>query len=445
MPGLAMTTATAQAFARFGLGGRPDDALPADPVKWLMDQLAAADPTPVARMPTTADGLALLYDELAQPVGSVARANAATKLSSLVGVDIQALLANAVTTKAPFRERLVWFWANHFAIMIDDLRVGPTACPYVREAIRPHVTGLFSDMLVAVMSHPAMICSLGNQGSTGPQSPHALQVLWRRGPQLNINENLARETLELYTVGVAAGYTQADVIAMAYLLTGWTVSMTPGQAGFIYDPTIAQPGHQTLMGVTYPNTQAGCIAALKWLGTHPATYNHIATKLVTHFVSDTPDPADVATIANALAATRGSLLAAERALVSLPSAWRPLVKLRTPMELVVATLRAIGATAATVPTISTTLGRLGQPIFKPPFPNGWSDLAADWASPGAIDLRMGWLRAFCRYVVDISPAAVVAAALGPFLSANTAAVAGQATTVTDQLTLLLSSPEFQRR
>ncbi len=296
MTALGSNIAAAQAFTRFGLGGRPDDAIPSDPVGWLRAQLAAPDPTPVAGMPTAAYGLALMNTMVSATPGTSARNNAIAAILALFQNEAQAYLTNAVVTPAPFRERLVWFWANHFAVMASPYLVSVTAGAYIRDAIRPHVTGTFADMLQAVMSHPAMITSLNNQQSVGPLSHRAVALVKSGGPQLNINENLGRETLELYTLGVQAGYTQADVDAMAYLLTGWMVEATTPPQGFYYDWKSAQPGNQTLMGNTYPGTQTGCVAALQWLATHPYTYQHLATKLVTHFVSDTPAASDIATV-----------------------------------------------------------------------------------------------------------------------------------------------------
>ena len=353
-----------------------------------------------------------------------------------------------MVTPAPFRERLVWFWSNHFAIMAaNHHRVASVAGAFVRDAIRSHVTGTFSDMLLAVMTHPAMICSLDNELSIGPQSPKAAQAAKYHQPLPNINENLGRETLELYTVGVGAGYSQADVDAMAYLLTGFSVNLKTAPMGFYYDATVAQPGNQVLMGRSFPNTQAGCQAALQALATSPYTYQHLATKLVTHFVSDTPALADVTAVYNALASTGGNLEAAAQALIGLPNAWTPLTKLRTPLDLAIATLRSAGATAATVPAnLNQIVTALGEQTWCPPFPNGWSDVAADWTSPESMVLRCDWLCTFCATLgAAVTPASVASAALGPFLSPNTTAALGRIAGASGQLTVLFSSPEWQRR
>ena len=352
---------------------------------------------------------------------------------------------NAVTTPIPFRERLVQFWANHFAIMAATYNTKALAGAFVREAIRPHVTGKFVDMFQAVMAHPAMLYSLNAETSYGATSPRAIQAA-KAGIYLSLNENLGREAMELYSVSVNAPYTQADVDALANLLTGYKINVANSGGGFMYDPEAQQPGSQTLMGITYPGTQIGCVSALQMLGTHPDTYQHIATKLVTHFVSDTPAASDIATVANVLSATGGDLAAATTALVQLPSAWVPSTKLRTPIELVIATLRALGTGAGQVPSgIGAVPQAMGQPLWGPPFPNGWSDLAADWVAPESMVLRADWLNQVGSAVTGVSAATVAKTAPGPLLSPTTQAAMAQATTPAQQLTVLFAAPEFQRR
>jgi uncharacterized protein (DUF1800 family) len=434
------------AFNRFGLGGRPDDVIPDSVTGWLTDQLIGPDPCMGLGMPTTAFGLAI-YTQLR---GATLAGQPALKqqINGLLSSEIQAYLLNAITTKVPFRERLVQFWTNHFALMAVHASVNCCAGAYVREAIRPHVTGTFTDMLLAVMQHPCMLYNLNNTGSSGPQSPFGLQCSATGGCVDNgINENLARECLELHTVGINAGYTQADVDSLAILLTGWTTNLATAPRGFIFNPKTHQPGNQVLMGQTFEGSQAGGIAALTWLSTHPDTYLHLATELVTHFVSDTPEDSDIATVVTALSSTGGSLAAAATALVGLANAWVPLTKLRTPQDYVIAVLRAAGATANGTDTVSnaaTTIMTLGQPVWQSTFPNGYSDLAADWASPAQMVLRTDWINALTNEL-RLSPATVMSNSLGPLLQPTTLAAVNAATSVHDQLSLVFLSPEFQRR
>jgi uncharacterized protein (DUF1800 family) len=399
------------------------------------------------------DGLSIMVQWLDTTPGLAANAALWAELDPFFAQEQQTMLANAVLTTAPFRERLVQFWANHFAVMATTIPTLACAGAFVRDAIRPHVTGLFSDMLVAVMQHPAMLYSLNNPGSLGPQSLAALAIAKASDGQktADINENLGRETLELYTVGIAANYAQADVDAMACLLTGWTVNLTTLPYGFVYRPSQAQPGQQTLLGSVYSNTQggsntqAGCLSALEALATNPYTYQNLATKLVTHFTSDTPAASDVAAVAGVLSATGGNLGAAAAAVVALPNAWQPLTKLRTPQDLVVAALRASNTTAAGMPQMPWMLNVMGQPLWQPPFPDGWSDLAADWTGPPLMLMRSDCMGELAKLATGVTPALAAASSVGPFLSANTVAVMNSAALASDQLTLLFASPEFQRR
>ena len=446
MGSLANNLNAAIAFNRFGLGGRPDDVVPTSPTSWLTNQLIGPDPCTGAGLMNTAAGLAQ-YAIFRAADHTSAQSGIKQQISQGLSNEIGAYLLNATTTRLPFRERLVQFWANHFALMANHAAVGCCAGAYIREAIRPYVNGTFTQMLLAVMQHPAMLFNLNNNLSTGPQSTKGQRCQASGCVSLGINENLARECLELHTVGINAGYTQADVDALAMLLTGWTVNVTTAPLGFSFDATAHQPGTQVLMGQTFAAGQAGGIAALTWLATHPLTYQHIATKLVTHFVSDTPSSSDIAAVVNVLSNTGGNLAAAANAVVGLPSAWVPMTKLRTPQDYVIAVLRAAGVTtvgSTTVSSAAVNVLSLGQPVWQPVFPNGFSDLASDWASPAQMVLRTDWINALCT-TLTLDPNALMANSLGPLLSSTTQSAVNAARSNHDKLSLLFLSPEFQRR
>ncbi len=428
----------AHAFSRFGFGGRPDDAVPANIADWLSAQISGPDPAPASLAPTLAAGLGLLA--LPESPGRNGQGRTSFRNS------LQALVTYAVTTTTPFRERLVWFWFNQFAIMAEALPVCSVAAQYTRDAIRANVTGTFAQLLQAAILHPAMIYSLNANASIGPQSTFATWMK-KKGIFANINENLARETLELYSVGVAAGYTQADVDALAYLMSGLNVNFRSGMPlGTFYDSKKQQPGSQTVLGQTFPGTEAGLLAALTMLGTHPAAYQNIATKLVTHFVADTPEAADIAMVANALASSGGNLQAAYQALIALPNAWIPLQKLRTPAELVIATLRAANITAANMPAnIHDCISVLGQRIWQPPFPNGWPDTAANWLGAQSMLLRGDWASGFAAGMTGATLVQAVQSSIGPLLSASTASVLRAVPNAQAQLGLFFCCSEFQRR
>ena len=428
-----MDTLTAQALVRFGLGRRSAEPLPSDPAAWLLSQLRQPDPTRFDDPPTTAKGLAALREdrETKPPPGE-------SRVGALFKAQATAQLANAVTTPAPFRERLVWFWTNHFVISRRQGQCAAVASAFVEEAIRPHVTGRFADMVLAVMRHPAMLLYLDNAGSFGPDSPIGQRT--HRG----LNENLARECMELHTVSPLAGYSQADVTSFAKILTGWSVDLKADPPGFVYRPLAHEPGVQTVLQEPFPADEAGGVAALHFLANHPATHRFLATKLVRHFVADDPPPDAVRTIEAVLRDTKGNLGAASAALVKLDAAWVPSTKLRTPMDFVIASVRSLDMPPEQIPMLGI-LGGLGQPLWTAPAPNGWPDRAADWAAPEAMLRRIDWASGFAGRVGDRDVVEVADNTLGPLLRPETREAIRRAGSRRDAMTLLLTSPEFQRR
>jgi uncharacterized protein (DUF1800 family) len=429
-----MEILTAQALVRFGLGRRGGEPLPSDPAAWLLDQLQQPDPTRLDEPPTTAAGLtALREDRATKPPPGESRSRALFK------VQAAAQIANAITTPSPFRERLVWFWTNHFTVSLRRGQCTAVAAAFVEEAIRPHVIGRFSDMVLAVMRHPAMLLYLDNATSFGPDSPLGQRT--HRG----LNENLARECMELHTVSPLAGYTQADVTSFAKILTGWSVDLKADPPGFRYRPFAHQPGVHWVLQQQFPPDEAGGIAALAFLANHPATHRFLATKLVCHFVADDPPPDAVRVIETVLRDTNGDLFTASAALLKLPAAWQPATKLRTPMEYVIASVRALDVPPDEMPNLLGILAGLGQPLWSPPAPNGWPDRAIDWAAPEALLRRIDWASAFAARVGGRDVVEVADNTLGPLLRAETREAIRHAGSRRDAMTLLLTSPEFQRR
>lgn len=429
-----MDTHAAQAMIRFGLGRRGAEPRPSDPAAWLRGQLTVADPGPPG--PSLADGFAAVL----QDRNDKAPPGTPRKVGTLFKSEIDALVSHAVATTTPFRERLVWFWANHFTISLRGGRTAAIGGDYLRTAIRPNVTGRFGDMLLAVMRHPAMLTYLDNAQSFGPASPAGQ----RRDKGLN--ENLARESLELHTVSPAAGYTQADVTSYARILTGWSIANgDPEPAGFRFRPQMHEPGEQTVLGHSFPAGEDGGVAALAFLANHPATHRHLATKLVQHFVSDDAPAADIRRIEGVLRDTRGDLGQAAATLVTLASAWRPLTKLRSPQDYVLAALRVADLPEGNRPDGAAIMRGLGQPVFGAPFPIGWADRASDWAGPEAMMRRLDWSYGFSGRAAALDPAAIADASLGPLLTPATATAIARAGSRRDGLTLLFTSPEFQRR
>jgi len=436
---------------RFGFGLRLGEPPPADPRGWLLSQIEGAGaPAPG---PSSADALRLRAEavaerrnrdraEAAAPPADPATAQpprpaARDAIADFARTEMRGWAERRLATAEPFRERLVDLWTNHFTVSRRNGLVATLPGALEREAIRPHLTGRFADMLVAVTRHPAMLLYLDNHSSVGPSSPAGVRS--RRG----LNENLAREVLELHSVSPAAGYAQADVTEFAKVLTGWSVALEQEPFGFLWRPQAHEPGEKTLLGQRIPPGPESQETALRMLGTHPATYRHIATRLARHFVADDPPPGAIRPIETALAATGGDLSAAYRALIVMPEAWEPLRKLRTPADYVLAAARASGIERAD-PVIGG-LGALGQPLWSAPQPNGWSDAAEDWAGPEALMRRADWAYTFAGRLGRADVAAVTEAALGPLARAETVAAMRAAGSGRDALTLLFASPEFMRR
>ncbi len=315
---------------------------------------------------------------------------------------------------------------------------------FEREAIRPHVLGRFGDMLKAVEQHPAMLYYLDNQQSIGPASRAGQQG--KRG----LNENLAREILELHTLGVDGGYTQADVSSLSRIITGWTVAepdKDPELGGrFSFAAARHEPGDHAVLGKVYgEDAQRQGEAVLADLAAHPSTARHIARKLARHFVADAPPPLLVDRLAKTFLETRGDLGAVTRALVGAPEAWSaPATKLRTPQDFVVAALRATGR-PPDPGAVTSLLALLGQPLWQPIGPNGFSDLSAEWASPEGVSARLDAAAQWGRQNARLDPNALLDAVIGAAASAETRQAVARAESRAQGLALLFMSPEFQRR
>jgi uncharacterized protein (DUF1800 family) len=403
----------------------------------LRSQLDAADPVLSQPGPSIANAaLVLRQYESARRSG----APLPPGFADLFANDMTSALRYAVSTNLPFRERLVWFWSNHFTV---SARAGnwvfALAGPYLHDAIRPHVTGRFADLLKAVMRHPGMLTYLDNEISDGPDSP--LGVKQRRG----LNENLARECLELHTLGVDSGYTQADVTAFAAILTGRSTELRGDDPGFVFKAEAHEPGSKHFMGREFPEGFAGSEAALDFIAAHPATHRHLATQLVQHFVADIPPPACVDRVATVLANTDGDLKQAILTIIDMPEAWQPLTKFRAPAEYVVAVLRAIDLPLEPGSQILTATADLGQPFMAPILPNGWPDAASDWLSGEALLKRADWAVTQASRLGAPTADAVTDATIGDLCSASTRAAIKACGTPAEALATLFASPEFLRR
>lgn len=453
------------ALNRFGLGARPDEAVPGDAGGWLLAQFERYEPLPPAwqsqpRTQTLVQGL--LEQQRAQRMAADGDKQAARQAYRREARDdylsaVGARTASALAGPAPFVERLVHFWANHFAVSVDKVAVAGLAGALEADAIRPHVLGRFEDMLLAVTRHPAMLVYLDQAASIGPQSPLGERAAQRQPERRRgLNENLAREILELHTLGVRSGYTQADVTEFARALTGWTL---PGPAGappgaatvdgaFAYRPALHEPGTRTLLGRSYP--QAGeqqARAILHDLATAPATARHLATKLARHFVADDPPEALVRRLAAVFGRSGGDLPTVYRALVEAPEAWQAQpAKFKSPWEWAVSGLRALGRREVPPMQMANLMNQLGQPVWRPGSPAGYDDVAATWAAPDALLRRVEVAQRLAAQSGDAIDARALAPRILPgSLGEATASAVARSESPAGALALLLVSPEFLRR
>ena len=459
-------SAESMALNRFGLGARPDEPLPGDPRRWLLAQFDAYEPLPAAfkPLPRTAQ-LAQDWAEqrLAQRRAQEQERNAlreagqrAARQAYVAAAGARA--ASALHTPAPFMERLVHFWANHFAVSVDKQPVVGFAGAFEADAVRSNLLGRFEDMLVAAVRHPAMLLYLDQAASIGPDSPVGRRAAMRQGNnRRGLNENLAREILELHTLGVRSGYTQGDVTELARALTGWTLpgeaaqqseagQGAPGAFRFAFD--VHEPGPRTVLGRSYPDGgEQQARAILHDLATAPATARHIATKLARHFVADDPPAALVQRLADTFLATRGDLPSLYRELVTAPQAWVGIQgKFKSPWEWAVSSLRALGRRDVPAQQVLNLMNQLGQPVWRPASPAGFGDTAATWAAPDALLRRVETAQRLAAQAgATLDARALAPRVLPGVLGERTRSAIANAESPATALALLLACPEFLRR
>lgn len=491
-----MSADAAIAMNRFGLGAKPGASVPENPKNWLIAQLNAYQPQPaqMAELPSRGEIFMAFKDYqmgkkeakaagVAPQKGKKKRAIAGDMAESDMpkpGLDdpqnptrkairnfyvsaTQARLENALATQQDFPERLVHFWSNHFAISIDKLPVVALAGSYEFEAIRPNIMGKFSDLLFAAVRHPAMLIYLDQAVSVGPNSQLAKFVANRPKNQrkLGLNENLAREIMELHTLGVRTGYDQNDVTEFARAMTGTTViginnvipkrfldgGSQPGDT--VFAAIMHEPGARTIMGKHYGQEgEAQSRAVLLDLAVHPATAHHIATKLARHFVADDPPPALVQRLEADFLKTGGDLPSLYRALIQSPEAWvQTSAKFKTPWEWTVSALRGVGAQRMPIQAApAITLQQMGQPIWQPESPAGYADTAAEWAGGNALMRRVELADRIASRTADQIDARALAPKLLPgAVTQGTQEAIARAESPSQGLALLLVSPEFLRR
>ncbi len=451
-----MQIETAIAANRFGLGARPGDLekIEPRPQGWLLDQIQGPSRTPgdIADLPTSASAL--------REVNALRRENGSEYGKVVREMYIEQALARyraAATSTHPFHERLVHFWSNHFAISADKQPIPAVAGLFEAEAIRPNVGGNFFDLLLAAEQHPAMIMYLDNQRSIGPGSTLG-QLASRRSNarSFGLNENLAREILELHTLGVNGGYTQTDVTTFAKVITGWSVGgaaengrFAEGEPGtFEFREVIHEPGAHQILGKKY--SQSGIdqgTAVLRDLALHPSTATFLATKLARHFVADEPSAGLVARLAAVYLESAGELSAMYEALIAAPEPWvNAFGKYKTPHDFVISTLRAFDYAPDESRFLIGALDLMGQTPYRPGSPAGWPDTAAQWGGADALYKRIEWCNTVAQFVDSrTNPVDLGDAVLGAAFTADTRTAIGRAESSIQGMTLLLAAPDFQRR
>ncbi|UEM10491.1 DUF1800 family protein [Bradyrhizobium barranii subsp. barranii] len=348
----------------------------------------------------------------------------------------------ALAADIGFAERLVWFWSNHFCI--SAYKIQSMSGAYEREAIRANALGHFVDLLLAVEGHPAMLFYLDNLGSMGANSIAGINR--SRG----LNENIAREIIELHTLGVRTGYTQDDVISFANVLTGWTL-VPPGDnpehgGEFTFNPRLHEPGGQTVLGKRYEQEDAEQgRAVLRDLAAHPATATHVATKLARHFVADEPPPPLVEQMAKTFRDTEGDLKQVAITMVSSDDAWRGSPsKLKRPSEWGVGMVRATGITVVDPTRFTAGQELLGEGLWRPSAPKGYPDDEASWID--GIGRRLDIANNFAeRVAATADPQGIIEDVFASQIAPEVKQAVGRAESRQQALALLFMSADFQRR
>lgn len=365
-------------------------------------------------------------------------------------------LLRRIHTETGLRERLAFFWGDHFTAHGKVMIIKWSTSPYIESAIRPHITGKFEDLLIAAVTHPLMLHYLDQNISIGPNSPAGKRAQ-KKGQTKGLNENLAREVLELHTLGVGGPYSQDDVRQLAELFTGMTYNK---EGAFNFNKNLAEPGAETVLGSAYGSDPAkveDIHAVLRALARHSITARHIATKLARHFISDTPDPALIAAMETAYLDNDGALMPVYEAMLTHPASWQTAAQnVKLPLDFIATALRALAIDGQYLGrtrekelrnALYIPLQIMGQPWEKPTGPDGWPEENNHWITPQFMAARLQWAlaapQALRRTLPD--PRAFASAALGNRLPKDVRFAAEAAENRWEGIALVLSSPAFQRQ
>jgi uncharacterized protein (DUF1800 family) len=363
------------------------------------------------------------------------------------------LLLRQVTTEDAFRERLSLFWADHFTAQGKNQALRPLAYGYVETSIRPFIAGRFEDLLISAVTNPLMLHYLDQHRSRGAQS----KLSQKQGGRGGLNENLAREVLELHTLGVDGPYRQGDVRQLAELFTGLSYRV---RKGFLFDRALVEPGAETVLGKTYGGDKASLepvLQVLRDLAAHPFTARHIAWKLAVHFSRDDPHPDLVADLSAAYSQSGGHLGMVYGVLLNHPRAWDPdLDNVKPPFDFMASTCRALGVDVADLSAwkanrirqnFAAPMKLMGQNWQASSGPDGWDEADAAWITPQGLSARLRWAMAAPRRLVASlpQPQEFARLSLGSRADERVQFVASAAETRAEAIGLILSSPAFQRR
>ncbi|HEY3057030.1 MAG TPA: DUF1800 domain-containing protein [Thermoanaerobaculia bacterium] len=474
------------ALNRLGFGARPGDVdrvLKTGVDTWIEQQLhpeAIPDCAIEARLqeyPTLQMSDAELIEKYYRPIVEarrekdsidkesmqMLRKNAQEVMTDLVGQRI----LRAAESDRQLNEVMVDFWMNHFNVFAGKGIDRFLLTSYERDTIRPHVWGRFEDLLMATAKSPAMLFYLDNARSVAaPENRFRGFRPAQQQMRAGLNENYAREIMELHTLGVDAGYTQKDVTELARVLTGWTIARPEQGGGFLFRRQLHDVGEKTVLGVRFP--EGGGIEEgekmIHILAHHPATAHHLAYKLAQRLVADNPPKALVDRVAKRFLDTDGDLRQTVKAVIDSPEFWNPQsyrAKVKSPFEYTISAVRAIDGQVTDPMPIARELQKIGEPLYGAQPPTGYSDKAEAWVNTGALLNRLNFALALAANKMPGVRSDVASLAHGVNVDALAQTLTGGALADETRKTireragdegetstivgLILGSPEFQRQ
>jgi len=458
------------ALDRLGFGPGPGDRIAIErtsPEAYIQAQLT---PTPEPaflsdRLQALSDlklAPGTLFERYAAPQNptQAQQQNARLRRTKVLTQTEQSRVLRALASPNQLQEVMVDFWFNHFNVFVGKQLTMLWVGDYEQAAIRPHALGKFRDLLGATARHPAMLYYLDNWRNSDPNSPTA------RGQFKGLNENYARELLELHTLGVNGGYSQADVENLARVLTGWSIvshrQPSPDESGFVFVAERHASGNKALLGTTIPSSGiAEGEAALDLLAQHPMTARHISYKLAQHFIADVPPEPLVTRLADRFLSTEGDIAAVLQTLFESDEFWQPNYyqqKFRTPYQYVLSLARAMGlgtedswfmgnpaVTNKSIKTLKDYINQLGMPLYRCRTPDGYGQVASSWLSPDAMLRRVSLTMPLSNINRDLRPdSTTLLATLGSQFSPEALSIIESAPPH-QQAALVLGSPEMMYR